>query len=164
MKVSKILFVAAMLIGSMSCGKIPSAYRGNFVDKASGVSLNLTSKDGTLTFADGRKLQAKADDLNFEALSLGKVGIFVRENSQDKDLTDVYWLNPNIASKQNQYGFVWYQSEVIYTIMDSKQKGKISSIQFVQCAEGEVMVDLNSKAIQLGCPAGSPSFDAVRTQ
>ena len=79
-------------------------------------------------------------------------------------MTNVYWLNPNAASKQVVEGFVWYQSEVIYTIMDAKREDKAPGFQLVHCRDGMVMLDMASKRMQLGCPAGPVNYNLVRLQ
>lgn len=165
MKLSKLLLLCAVVLTTVACGKIPEAYRGTFEDRDQGVKLTLGGGEGTLeSTRDGRKLEAKAEDLTFEGLTEGKPGIYVSTNPSNERMMDVYWVNPNLPTKQAVEGFVWYQSEVIYTIMDAKREEKVPNIQLIHCRDGMVMLDLATKRMQLGCPAGPVNYNAVRTE
>jgi len=108
--------------------------------------------------------ESKAEDKSYDAMAEGKAGIFVSTNPSNERMTDVFWVNPNLASKQAVEGFVWYQSEVIYTVMDAKREEKVPSIQLIHCRDGMVMLDIASKRMQLGCPAGPVNYNAIRVK
>ncbi len=162
MKFVKVMMAVAVALVAVGCGKIPSAYQGEFVDAASGVKLKLGGSDGELVFADGRKLEAKADDHKFENIKEGKPGIFLGQNTRNGNLVDIFWLNPNLTTRQEVEGFVWYTSEVLYTIVDSKREDKVPSVQFFHCTDGQVMLDMTTQQMQMGCPAGPKVYTFVR--
>lgn len=162
MKLVKMMMAAAVALVVVGCGKIPSAYQGEFVDAAAGVKLKLGGADGELVFADGRKLEAKADDHKFEIIKEGKQGIFLGQNPRNDKLIDFFWLNPNLATRQEVEGFVWYTSEVLYTIVDTKREEQVPSVQFFHCMDGHVMLDLTTQQMQMGCPAGPKQYTFVR--
>lgn len=164
MKLSKVLLLAAVVLSTVACGKIPEAYRGKFQDTEKGATMELEASAGKLTLANGRVLEAKADDLSFDALAEGKSGIYVSANPADGRMMDVYWVNTNMATKQEVEGFVWYQSEVIYTLMDSKAKDKVPSIGFFHCTDGMVMLDRGAKRLQVGCPASPVTYRMIRKE
>lgn len=164
MKLSQWLLIGVVVLSTVACGKIPSAYQGDFVDAAQGAKVSLGGDSGTLSTSDGRALEAKANDLNFDNLQEGKVGIYLSQNSANGNLTDVYWIAPNMATKQEAAGLVWFSSEVMYTIMDSKREDKVASIEFFHCKDGMVMLDTSTKRFQLGCPAGPLHYNMVRAK
>ncbi|HAR42785.1 MAG TPA: hypothetical protein DCS07_09195 [Bdellovibrionales bacterium] len=163
-KLMKLVLVVALAFGATACSKIPAAYRGTFEDRSLGAKLTLKSTAAQLAFADGRVIQAKAEDLNLAAITEGKAGIFVRENSADLDLLEVFWINPNLASKQGFEGFVWFESELLYTLMNTKTTDSVPSLQLLHCTNGTVMIDVATQALQMGCPAGSAELKMVRLQ
>lgn len=162
MKLSKLLLLCAVVLTTVACGKIPEAYRGKFEDREQGAKLELTGTEGKLETKDGRVLESKAEDMSFEALSEGKQGIFVSTNPSNENMVDVFWVNPNLASKQAVEGFVWYQSEVIYTVMDTKREEKVPNIHLIHCRDGMVMLDMATKRMQLGCPEGPINYNMIR--
>jgi hypothetical protein len=164
MKLSKLVLLCAVVLTTVACGKIPSAYQGTFVDQEHGVKITLGSSDGTIeTSADGRKFEAKAEEYSFDVLVEGKAALYVGVNPANQNMSDVYWINPNMATKQSVEGFTWYQTEVIYTILDTKREDKVPSIQFFHCRDGMMMLDMATKRVQLGCPAGPKNYNVVRT-
>ena len=164
MKLSNWFLLGAVVLSTAACGKIPSAYQGDFADSAQGAKLTLGGDSGKLTTSDGRELEAKADDLTFDKLQEGSTGIYLSKNSANDQLTDVYWIAPNMATKQTGGGLVWFTSEVIYTIMDAKRSDKVPNIEFFHCKDGMVILDSNTKRFQLGCPAGPVRYNMVRTK
>ncbi len=163
MKFKNTLALIAVVFTTVACGsKIPSAYQGNFADSKAGVKLALTDSKATMTFSDGRVLTGDAADLKYADLLAGKAGVFVRANAADASEQDVFWVNPNVATKQAQEGMVWYTSEVIYTLMNVQAKDKVPNIQFFHCLDGQILLDSTNQSFQLGCPAGPDNYNAVR--
>lgn len=147
-----ILVLGGLSLALAACGKIPKSYQGDFQDTQSGVSLKLESDKGTLSTAT-HSVSAKADDLKFDALMKGQGGIFIRPSANDKKTMDVYWINPDVSTLQNQNGFVWYKSEVIYTEMDTRED-KVNQIHLLHCLDGAVELDSQTQNVEVGCPAG----------
>jgi len=162
MKLSQCLLMVLVVLSAVACGKIPDAYQGNFEDTTQGASISLSGNGGVFTTSDGRKLESDATDLSFENLQEGKTGIYVNANSQDNKLLDIFWIAPNIASKQEGGGMVWFQSEVIYTLMDSKKENAVPNIEFFHCKDGTVMLDISTQKFQLGCPANPLHYNMLR--
>ena len=159
----KTLAVAGSLAFLSGCGdKIPSSYQGTFQDANAHVSVQLRGGDGDLSLADGRVLKASAQDGNFATLSSGKPGIYMRPNSANSNYVDVIWLNPNVTSKQSNADIVWFQTEILYMELNTKQGGKIEALEFTHCLDGAVEFDTTSKALQFGCPVGAQQINAVR--
>jgi len=163
-KFINLMTVLALCTGSVACSKIPAAYRGTFEDRGQGAKLVIKATKAQLTFSDGRELKSKAEDLNFEAISSGKPGIFVRENSANPDLLEIFWLNPNVATRQVVEGFVWFDAEMIYTFLDTKITQSVPGLQLLHCTNGSVMVDTATQTFQMGCPEQSPALEMVRIQ
>lgn len=153
---------AVMLLALSACSKIPSAYRGNFKDNSSGAKLELNSGSGKMTFADGRVLDSDASELTYQDLITGKGGIFVRENPFNHAMVEGFWVNPNLATKQTAQGLTWFQSEVIYLLLNSELKDKVPGISFLHCTNGTVILDDLTKTFEAGCPASHDTFDMVR--
>ena len=160
MTVVNLILGAAVILLTTACGKIPKGYQGDFVDAASGATLKLESNEGTLKTADGRELKGKAEDQDFGALLEGKPAIYL--SSLQGNNVDVFWLVPNMSTRQEAAGYVWYTSEVIYTQMNAKQDSQVPSISFFRCTDGHVMLDKSTKEMTLGCPAGPQIMNMVR--
>ncbi len=164
-KLQMILLVGFGMMAVACGGKIPSAYQGNFQDNTANVKLTLGGSDATATFADGRVLQTKADDLSFDALSQGKAGVYVRANSADGSKIDVVWSNPDLASKQSNASsnYVWFdRAELIMATLDAKSDQPVQSIKLVHCLDGKVEFFSDNQQIEWGCPASAQSIEAVR--
>lgn len=160
---SKILLLSALfaLFALSSCGKIPEAYRGNFVDKASGTQLSLESGAGTLTDVSGHVLKHDADSLDVKDLEKGKAGLYTRSpgdgsplDKDDKEV-EVFWIVPNATTKIEDHGFVSFQAEVLYTRMRTDLKDKVQSFKMLHCMDGMILIDLPSKTWNGGCPGSS---------
>lgn len=164
MKFVKILLLTVIATGSVACGKIPAAYQGVFVDQAQGVKITLTGSGGSIeTNSDGRKFEAKAEEYTFDNLMAGKAALYVGVNPSNQNMSDVWWINPDLATKQSVEGFVWFQTEAIYTLLDTKREDKVPSVQFFHCRDGVMMLDVATKRVQIGCPAGPRYYNLVRS-
>jgi hypothetical protein len=140
-----------LAVASVGCGVIPSAYRGNFVDSNTGATLSLTGTSGVFQ-TESKTYTDKATDLKYENLLQGKPGIYVAMSPGDRNELEVYWLAPDFATAQQAAGIMWFQSDVIQTLVDRNQKQKVREIELTQCT-GTVMLDLVNKNWQVGCPA-----------
>ena len=158
----QMMALTALGLMAVACGKIPDAYQGNFKDVTNNVSVTLGSNDGSVTLADGRKIEAKADDGSFDNLSKAAAGIYIRDNSENKNLKEVIWLNPNAATKQTDSNMVWFDSEVFFAIIDTTVKDKVQALEFSHFLKGEVEFDSGSKDLEVGCPVGAESIKATR--
>jgi hypothetical protein len=155
-----IILGALVILLTTACGKIPKGYQGEYTDAASGATLKLEASEGTLKTSDGRELKGKAEDADFDALLQGKQAIYLSELKNNN--VDVFWLVPNMATRQESAGYVWFVSEVIYTQMNAKQEEKVGGINFFHCKDGHVMLNTATKEMNLGCPAGPAVFNMIR--
>ncbi len=155
---------AILALSVSACGKIPSAYQGDFVDSATGTRLELSGGSGTLTFPGGRKLEAGSIDLKWDALLEGKPGIYIsKAKGADERWLDLYWVNADLSSKREEAGLIWYTAEVLYTMADTKAKDKVATIPMFHCMQGTVMLDSVQKLWQVGCPAGATRYAMQRS-
>lgn len=160
----QVLLATALTLSGVACNEIPKAYRGSFQDRATGTQLQLKASKGLITFTDGRSMQVKATALTFQGLSEGKTGIFVRPNPTHSQMTEMFWVNPRISTRQENQGFVWFESEVLYTLMDNRSKEQISSFDIISCTNGTVMLDTTTQELEVGCPSGPMTFSMERTK
>ena len=160
-KVQNFLIAATLLILT-SCGVIPESYRGDFEDASAGIKVTLEANKGKMQFSDGQILESDASDLTFEQLLAGKAGIYVSKNPTNENLLDVFWIRPNLASRQESAGLVWYQSEVLYGLMDASRKDPVISVALVHCVDGGVMLDGPTQNWQVGCPAAPKNYQLSR--
>lgn len=160
MKTSIQLFVLVGLMTLLSAcgGRIPSPYRGDFVDQVSGNELLLEKNAGTLKFATGETLNADADALEFEKLNELKSGIYTRISSVDENLMEVYWIVPNRATLQEVRGFVWFEAEVVHAELNTQETEPVQRIQLAHSSKGVVMLDRDLKEWQVGWPQGAAEY------
>lgn len=163
-QIMKVLLTLSIAMTAVGCGVIPSEYRGTFRDSASGTTLVLKAKGGVFTDAQGKSTKAKAQDLKFENLAKGQAGIYVSANSSDKNALEVFWIAPNMETRQEAVGVVWFQSEVIYSLLNMEQKGKASAIDIMRCEKGTVMLDMPNRRFEIGCGANPESFRLSRVK
>lgn len=155
-----LLLLLSVCLGA--CGKIPSPYRGNYVDSATGARLQLDRSSGTLISANGRVLKADANSLDYQALSKGEAGIYLRSNSSNPDQIEVFWLTPKLESRHEEYGLIWFEAEVLYSRMDANAKNTVQSLEAIHCEDGMLMLDTPSKTWNGGCPAKRTDYHFVR--
>lgn len=156
----KLVLIATILA---ACNGLPSAYQGNYKDKANGVNLTLNSGSAEISFKNGRKIKSDAEEMSFEALYEGKTGIFSTSRGRDKGLVHIYYVRPIRGTAHTESNFMWYNAEIIYTQADPNRERAVSSIQVIHCTEGNVMLDLPSKRVMLGCGAGAAVYNMKKT-
>jgi hypothetical protein len=149
-KVSVVLS-ALVLVALSSCGKVPTAYRGAYIDQASGTKLELDGREGKWTEAGGREITAKADSLQFEALAQAKPGIYTRAVAGDDKLMELFWIVPDVASRQEVSGFAWFTAEIVYTRLQSDAKDPVPTLTVEHCRNGMLMLDLPTQTWSGGC-------------
>jgi len=160
-KITFQLSVLGLLIGA--CGSnVPPSFRGQFVDARTGSKLELSSDSGTFTDSTGRVVKADKKQLDFEDLQKGKAGIYMRQNPVNKNLLELYWVQPNLATKEEAGGMEWFHAEVLYFRMDIRTEEKVDLITSVHSLEGVVTLDIPTKLWQIGWPAGSEVFEFKR--
>jgi hypothetical protein len=168
MKNTKTLSALFFLFAVSACGKIPSSHQGDFVDAATGTKLKLGSGSGVLAFADGRVLESKAQDLKFEALLRAQTGIYIEVPSSDsnseRNEADLFWIAPDLESRHEEAGLIWFDSEVLYSRISLKQKEKVKSIELFHCMKGSVILDTISKRFQIGCPVDPTQYRFKRIE
>jgi hypothetical protein len=163
-KLTHLLFSTLLLAALSSCGKIPQGYRGSYVDQPSGTKLVLTATDGTYSETGGRQIQAKADSLQFDALAQGKAGLYTRALAGNDKMLELFWFVPDAASRQENSGFVWFTSEILYTRMATDAKDPVASIQVEHCKNGMVLLDTPSKTWNGGCGADTAPMNFTRVK
>ncbi len=146
--------LAALATGMSAC-KLPSDYRGTFTDGSTTLKVSMSLNKATLTLPDGRKIEAKAEDLEIDAIASGRAGLYIRDNASDSNLLDILWIQPKGGSLHNEQDFVWMDAEVAITRMTKKQQGKAQDIIVLHCDNGQVMVDKPTGMYNGGCPAGT---------
>lgn len=156
---------------SNACGLIPSSYQGEFRDDAAGVTLTLSSQKGILTQSNGEIIEAKAQSLKFEKLLKAETGIYIIKNAIDKNLLEVYWIQPHELPRKEEGGLTWFRGEVYLTFFDIEKtslamqlKENTNEIILTHCSEGRVMLDTIQKRWQVGCPAGAKVYQLLRTK
>lgn len=156
------LLLALSLLAS--CDSLPDAYQGVFWNKAAGVRVTLHSYSADVEFKGREKVNHKAEEFNFETASAGRNGIFVRKNSQNKNLVDVYYIIPKRATKKSEFNFVWFEAELLYTQLDTTKKAAVKDVSVVRCLKGTVMLDWTTKDFELGCPADAQTITLTRVK
>ncbi len=146
--------LAAVAAGTSAC-KLPADYRGTYTGSGMTLKVNFTLNKAMLTLADGRKIEAKAEDLEIDAIASGRAGLYIRDNKDNANITDVLWIQPKGGSLHDEQGFVWMDAEVAITRMTKKQPGKAQTITVLHCDNGQVMVDKPTGLYNGGCPAGT---------
>jgi hypothetical protein len=152
-----------LLVGLAACGKIPKPYRGDYLDSASGARLTLERNLGVLKMRDGRVLQSDARNLEFKDLLRGTPGIYVRPDEQNADLVEIYWFVPHWETRQSEAEFVWMESEVLYSRMDSGEKDPVQRLKMFHCQNGMLMLDLPAQNWNGGCPSERVDYEFVRS-
>lgn len=159
----QILFSISLLVLNACGGVIPENYRGQFVDVASGAKLSLESGSGAITFSSGRRVEASAKDLSFSQLLLGEPGIYTRNYKKDPDrFLEVFWIHPNLTTRTEDEGHVWFESEVAVTILSKSTPRPVGKVPFTYCERGRVQLDKPSQFWQIGCDEQTLYFDFQR--
>jgi len=163
--ISKMLLAATfltLLLGAVGCGTIPSAYRGNFEDTTNNVKLTLEASGGTFTTADGRKIVSDTLSLTSDNLIEGLPGIYTTLNPVYQNRLEIYWVNPDLNTRTQEGGLMWFNAEVFYTLLDINQEDNVDEMEFFHCDQGKVMIDVPTKRWQIGCPADPDYYRLVR--
>lgn len=161
---STIVLIALAGMTLVACGEIPSSYQAEYQDKAQGVTFDLTGSAGELTLPGGRKIKSDQEDLKFEDVLAGTSGLYLQKNAVNSDILDVYWLIPNKTTKVEKDGFVWYQAEALFTFIDKNNDSKVSALDMEHCTDGLLMLNVQTKQVQMGCPAGAKVYHLVKTK
>lgn len=167
MKLSQVCLLAVVILSTVACGKVPSAYQGNFEDASTNTKLTLDGNAWTYDSPESGHLEGKAVDMSFDDILAGKSGVYVAPNPQNNQLSDVKWILPNLSSQQeavlrNGTKVIWFNAEVIYTLVDASRKEDVSEINLVHCKNGIVQFALDTKNFISGCPAGTPILSLKR--
>jgi hypothetical protein len=159
-----LLVIIAVSFLSVACGKVPSSYIGGFADPEKGATLKIEQNDWTFS-GGGRSLVSKSQDLKFEEIVQGKAGVYIQKNSLNDKILEVYWMNPNLASRFDGAGKVFFTGELIYTQLSSEAKDKVNEINLFHCATGgQLELDTATQRILMGCPAGPTTYRMLRKE
>ena len=140
-------------------GSVPDAYRGTF-QNSSGVQLTLSDSNATLQ-VNGKTIQGAVAPIDYNKLSQGQAGYYIDQIKNDS-VMDVYWITPNASTRQENGGLIYYTTDIVYMKIDLNQKNPVPAITLVHAADGEVMIDTQSKTWQAGWPAHADQYDLVR--
>ena len=156
------LLLAIVALGA-GCVKIPEGYYGTFQDHQLGAQLVLGQNKAELTLPGGRKVKASSKDLTFSDLWQGKGGLYDTED-KSSGMIEVYFVNPVAGTRQEQAGFSWFTSEVLYTYFAAGERGQVPMIQVVHCTNGTVLLDQSTQRIQVGCPESPVTYNLARVR
>jgi len=160
-KVMKAMAVLVLGLGLGACGKIPSQYQGTFVDQASGFQMELKSSQGRWVRPDGTQEVFQAKAAAVKEMIAGQPGIYLR--SVDQDQLEIFWVRPAVETRREEYGFVTFEGEVVYTRMATKSRGgPVPVITARYCERGQVLIDTVSQSFNGGCPSDSRLLELVR--
>lgn len=155
--------LVAVVVALGACGEIPSAYRGYFRDNRNSTSLKMKANKGVLT-SPNEIIESKARALEFKHLLAGEAGIYVRANPTNEKLLDVFWIKPNMNTRQAAGGMVWYETDVYYSLFDARLKDKVSTIRLLHSGQGTVMLEEATELWQVGWPANPMEYEFTRIQ
>lgn len=159
----RMVVLLAMGLGLGACGKIPSEYRGTFVDQATGFQVQLRASEGVWTRTDGTQQVFPARPASVKEMLEGQPGIYLRSVGEE-DL-EVFWVRPMVETRREEFGFVSFEGEVVYTRMASKSRGGAVPVVVARhCDRGQVLIDTISQSFNGGCPADSRLLQLIRTE
>ena len=164
-KLLNTVFGLFALLMFTACGKIRSAYQGDFTDQATSAKLTLGGSGGSLMLSSGREIKGSTADVKYEKLVASEPGIYVRPSQSNSDVVEIFWLQQNKESRKEEASFVWQESEILYTRMNTKLKDKVQQLKMVHCEKGLLELDLANKTWNGGCPTDQRTeYDFVRTK
>lgn len=162
LKLAVVSVLAAVILGA--CGadndNIPKAYQGTFQGQ-NGEMLILSGSKAQLSI-EGKTLSANVAPLSYKTLLVGQPGFYIYQENKDDKVLDVYWITPNVATKKEEGGIVYYTTDIVYTQIDLNQKNAVQSVTIVHSDVGTVMLDSQSKEWQAGWPEHSETSNLVR--
>lgn len=139
-----LLTLIALGLANTSC-KLLENLEGTFRD-STGRELVLSSKlarFGSMAGAAALKPQA----ISFELLLAGLQGCYV---DRRPDGVSLYFLTPDLSTRREEAGLVFYVTEVAYFVPAGTGGDKVSLIQGVHDTRGLVMLDSATKTWQIG--------------
>jgi hypothetical protein len=157
-----VLFSALVLVALSSCGKVPSAYQGTYLDQVSGAKLELNGQEGKFTEATGREITAKAESAQFDALSQAKAGLYTRSVAGKDKTMEFFWVIPAVASRGENSGWVWFTAEVLYTRMETNANDPVPTLTVTHCTNGQLSLDMTTKTWNGSC--GPDTVPAIFTR
>lgn len=148
----KVILFFILTLSIVGCGNgIPKNYRGTFADPATDTTLVLNKKSGSFVMSGVSQWSGSMSTLSIEDLTQGEEGIFYATESTSGSFADVFWVRPS-SEVRNENGFLWRESEVLYTSLDLNRRTPAESLHTLYCEDGEILVDLISQNWQIGCP------------
>ncbi|MBL7715687.1 MAG: hypothetical protein JNL01_09485 [Bdellovibrionales bacterium] len=149
----KMGFIALGLLALASACKLPADTKGKYSSADGKITMEIKGSKAKVTFADGHTLEAKATDLSVQILSEAKAGMYLQNSPTDENILEVFWVNPDRKTLQEQSDFVWMKSEVLIARLPKKvSKGKMQEVQILHCVDGQVLVDRPTGLYEGGCP------------
>jgi hypothetical protein len=163
LKMLKVMMVLVLGFGLGACGKIPKNYRGTFVDQSTGFQVQLKSSEGLWIRSDGSQQVFPARAAAVKDMIQGQPGIYLR--SVDDGQLEVFWVRPTVETRREEYGFVSFEGEVVYTRMAAKSSGGAVPVLLARyCDRGQILIDTVSQSFNGGCPGDSRILELVRVQ
>jgi hypothetical protein len=143
----------------VACDKVPSTYVGNYSDTISKLSIgggaaSFTSQDSSIS--------SELRDLTIAELKKGSKAAYMVADSVDKSMVKIYFVSPNIDTKEEGGGMLWYQSEVAIVAINTKAKGPVTHLNVAHCKDGAVSVDTTENRWQIGCSGNASELDLKR--
>ena len=140
---------------------VPKAYQGVFQDQ-SGVRLDLTGNAAQLQ-VEGKTLKEPVSPLTYDTLLAGTPGFYIYQANKDAKIMDVYMVTPDISTKKEAGGIIYYTTDIVYMQIDLSQQSAVASITIVHADLGTVMLDTSAKTWEAGWPAHASEYNLVRT-
>lgn len=154
------LIVFILVLALQACGnQVPGGFRGQYVDASTGATLELNAQSGTFVTPQGRSIAGSRLELGFTELQKGKPGLYMRPNPINKDIIEVFWLEPRMETLQEAGQMQWFESTVIYLRLPAKTTEKQEQINLVYTEIGTVMLDVPTRQWQVGWPADALILD-----
>jgi len=154
----KSLFLLTFILSLGACRGIPNSYLGTFQNAEGTVTLDLDTFSAELKFKDGRKLEAKLEEMNADKLKEVKPAIYGRQHPYNSKLVEIFWVIPRPETAKVVEGLLFYNAEIFMSLAEDKTFSSADSLVLAHCSVGAVMIDLATSRVQVGCAEGAEKF------
>jgi len=145
------------------CISVPKQYRGKYEERKGRYALTLSGSKATFSGMD-MVVESKVRQATFKELMKPQMAMYVASDGKKDNLLQAYWLIPDLASKQEAEGFIWYDAKVFLGEFDTTLAEKASNWNVTYCTQGTLLLDTASKTWQIGCSASVKKLTFDRTQ
>lgn len=150
------------LVVTAGCKGVPQAYQGEFEDKTNNIHLELAWNKAAISMS-GRNIENKLAEFKIEDLQAGKAQVYAREHAANKDLIELFWVLPNMSTKQEGGGMTWYEAEIFVSLADANLQS-VTELKLLHCARGMVLIDTVTSQSQIGCPGSADHWSLKKTK